>query len=86
MFQGDNNTVDQIHKKNNSFMKQTIDAFEASDSAEYALYYGDEFSQKYPYLKLGPDAYGCFDPTGGILMADKALKALMVCIFNCILS
>ena len=66
-------------------MKQTIDAFEASDNAEYALYYGDEFYQKYPYLKLGPNAYGCFDPTGGILMADKALKALTVSVLFCIL-
>ena len=31
---------------------------------------------KYPYLRLGEDGYGCVDPSGGILLADKALRAV----------
>ena len=31
---------------------------------------------KYPYLRMGEDGYGCVDPSGGILLADKALRAV----------
>jgi len=63
-------------EKNNIFMEQTIGAFKASTNADYELFNNEEMKQKYPYLKLGNEAYACYDPTGGILMADKALKAL----------
>ena len=68
-------------EKNNIFMEQTIGAFKASTNADYELFNNEEMKQKYPYLKLGNEAYACYDPTGGILMADKALKALQVSYF-----
>ena len=35
-----------------------------------------DFRDKFPYLRLGPDGHGCYDPEGGILLADKALRAI----------
>ena len=59
-------------------MEKTIGAFKASTNADYELFNTEEMKKKYPYLKLGNEAYACYDPAGGILMADKALKALKV--------
>ena len=63
---------------NNPFMKSTIEAFKSSHSAEseYKLFYGQQFQQAFPSLKLGSEGFGCYDPSGGILMADKALRAI----------
>ena len=33
---------------------------------------------RFPYLRLGEDGHGCYDPDGGILLADKALRAIQV--------
>jgi len=61
---------------NDKFMADTINAFKATPNADYELYYGKDFQDKFPYLNFGSDGYGCYDPSGGILMADKALRAI----------
>ena len=33
---------------------------------------------RFPYLRLGEEGHGCYDPDGGILLADKALRAIQV--------
>ena len=40
------------------------------------LYYTPLY--RFPYLRLGEDGHGCYDPDGGILLADKALRAIQV--------
>ena len=65
---------------NDKFMADTINAFKATPNADYELYYGKDFQDKFPYLNFGSDGYGCYDPSGGILMADKALRAIQVII------
>ena len=65
---------------NDKFMADTINAFKATPGAEYELYYGKDFQEKFPYLNFGIAGYGCYDPSGGILMADKALRSIQV---NC---
>merc|ERR1712045_750496 len=63
-------------KNNEILMEQTINAFKANPGSDYELYYGEDFKAKYPYLRMGEEGYGCLDPSGGILMADKALRAV----------
>ena len=63
-------------KNNELLMEAIINAFKANPGSDYELYYGEDFQAKFPYLKMGEDGYGCVDPSGGILMADKALRAI----------
>ena len=77
----------------NEHTSDVIKAFEATPGARFStfygkVYYGDletnktddikDFQDKFPYLRLGPDGHGCYDPDGGILLADKALRAIQV--------
>ena len=63
---------------NNPFMKSTIDAFKQShSSSDYQLFHGQHFKQSFPSLRLGEEGFGCYDPSGGILMADKSLRAVL---------
>ena len=42
------------------------------------VYEGKEFSSKFPYLRMGDAGTGCLDPTAGVIMADKAVRAVQV--------
>ena len=44
------------------------------------VYEGKEFSSKFPYLRMGNTGAGCLDPTAGVIMADKAVRAVQVVI------
>jgi len=63
-------------EKDNKFMKKVIDSFEKTPGSDYSVFRGKEFHQKFPYLKVGDTIEGCYDPSGGVLMADKALRAV----------
>ena len=45
---------------------------------EYELYNPKEMAKRYSNLTMGPDIWGCYDPSGGVLMADKCLKSVWV--------
>ena len=59
-------------------MKKVIKSFDETPGSSYALYKGQDFHQKFPYLKLQDSVEACYDPTGGVLLADKALRAVQV--------
>ena len=59
-------------------MKKVIKSFDETPGSNYTVYKGQDFQQKFPYLTLEDSVEGCFDPTGGVLMADKALRAVQV--------
>ena len=42
------------------------------------MYRGDEFRSTFPYLDMGDTPLGCVDPDGGVILADKALRAVQV--------
>lgn len=63
-------------EKGNKFMKKVIKSFDETPCSNYTVYKGQDFQQKFPYLTLEDSVEGCFDPTGGVLMADKALRAV----------
>jgi hypothetical protein len=65
-------------EKENKFMKKVIKSFDETPGSSYEIYKGHDFHQKFPYLKLQDSVESCFDPTGGVLMADKALRAVQV--------
>lgn len=56
-------------------MEETIQSFvgaeEAGAGVEWRVERGDQFRARYPSLDMGPEGYGCYDPTGGVLLADK---------------
>jgi len=60
----------------NKFLNQIIKSFEKNPGAKNEVYSGEELSKNYPYIRLGSKGVGCYDPSGGVLMADKALKCL----------
>ena len=45
---------------------------------EYELYNPEEMAKRYSNLTMGADIWGCYDPSGGVLMADKCLKSVWV--------
>ena len=59
-------------------MNKVIKSFEDSPEATCEVFHGEAFPQRYPSLRMDDSVEGCFDPTGGVLMADKALKAIQV--------
>jgi len=63
-------------EKGNKFMNKVIKSFEESPETTCEVFHGEAFHQRYPYLRMDDSVEGCFDPTGGVLMADKALKAI----------
>ena len=81
-------------EEDNEHTSDVIRAFEATPGARFSTFYGKvficdleannksddikDFQDKFPYLRLGPDGHGCYDPDGGILLADKALRAIQV--------
>jgi len=60
----------------NKFMKNVITSFEQTPGSAYSVYKGKQFQDKFPYLNIEDTVTGCYDPTGGVLLADKALRAI----------
>jgi len=60
----------------NIFMKNVITSFEKTPGSTYSVFDGKDFETKFPYLNLEDTIKGCYDPTGGVLLADKALRAV----------
>jgi len=65
-------------KKSNTFLNNIVKSFEKTTDSIHTLYQGQDFHEKFPYLKvsLGDIIYGCFDPSGGAVRAPEALKAI----------
>ena len=59
-------------------MKAVINSFEQTPGSEYSVYKGRQFQEKFPCLNIEDTITGCYDPTGGVLLADKALRAIQV--------
>ena len=53
-------------------------SFERTPGAEYSLYNGKDFQKKFPYLNMKGSVTSCYDPTGGVMLADKCLNAVRV--------
>ena len=68
-----------LGKRQETFFNNVVESFENNaDKAKYTLHDPKSMSDNYPNLSMGPDIWGCYDPVGGFLMADKALKATWV--------
>ena len=46
---------------------------------KYELYNPDELKRKFTNLTMASDEWGCYDPAGGVLLADKCLRSVWVC-------
>ena len=65
-------------EEGNPFLNSIINSFEKTPGSDYFLYQGKDFHDKFPYLNFGEGVRACFDPSGGVVMADKALRAVQV--------
>ncbi|XP_023337941.1 peroxisomal sarcosine oxidase [Eurytemora carolleeae] len=62
--------------KNIKFINDTIDSFKKVPGAQNTVYNSKQLREKFPCVRLGKSALGCYDPSGGVIFADKALKCI----------
>ena len=62
----------------NKLIRKVVRSFERTPGAEYSLYNGKDFQKKFPYLNMKESVPSCYDPTGGVMLADKCLNAVRV--------
>jgi hypothetical protein len=60
------------------YFGKVVDSFEANTGSKYELYNPKEMAIRFPMIDMGQKIWGCYDPSAGILMADKCLKLLWV--------
>ena len=60
------------------YFGKVVDSFEENTGSKYELYNPKEMAVRFPMIDMGPKIWGCYDPSAGILMADKCLKLLWV--------
>ena len=60
------------------YFGKVVDSFEENTGSKYELYNPKEMAIRFPMIDMGPKIWGCYDPSAGILMADKCLKLLWV--------
>lgn len=58
------------------YFGKVVDSFEENTGSKYELYNPKEMAVRFPMIDMGPKIWGCYDPSAGILMADKCLKLL----------
>ncbi|XP_052700155.1 peroxisomal sarcosine oxidase-like isoform X4 [Crassostrea angulata] len=63
-----------VSKQGNSYMKATISSL-SRNGIKYDILTPGDLRDRYPMLSLPPDYVGVFDYSGGVLRADKALRA-----------
>ena len=66
--------ADQDHP----FLEGVVNSFKQMDNAKFDELSPGDLKEQFPYLTMGENVAGCYDPTAGILMADKSLKTLWV--------
>ena len=64
-------------KRNQPYFDGVVKSLEIN-KMDFKLYNPDELGNSYQNLTMGPNVWGCYDPSGGVLMADKCLKAVWV--------
>jgi len=62
--------------KNNGFINRIVDSFKKNKEARSEDLNASELRKRYPYINFGNESRACYDPTGGVIMADKALKCV----------
>ena len=68
-------------KRNQPYFDGVVKSLEIN-KMDFKLYNPDELGNSYQNLTMGPNVWGCYDPSGGVLMADKCLKAVWVFFFS----
>ena len=68
-----------LGKREQPYFDGVIESF-IDNKMEYELYNPDELKRKFSNLTMANDEWGCFDPAGGVLLADKCLKSVWVCV------
>lgn len=61
--------------RGDSYFDDTVESL-SKNASEFQLFSPEELATEYPNLTMGPNVWGCLDPMGGIIMADKALKTV----------
>ena len=64
-------------KRNQPYFDGVVKSLEIN-KMDFKLYNPVELANSYQNLTMGPNVWGCYDPSGGVLMADKCLKAVWV--------
>ena len=64
-------------KRNQPYFDGVVKSLEIN-KIDFKLYNPDELAKSYQNLTMGQNVWGCHDPSGGVLMADKCLKAVWV--------
>ena len=64
-------------ERDQPYFKGVVESFN-KNNMEYELYNPEEMAKRYSNLTMGADIWGCYDPSGGVLMADKCLKSVWV--------
>ena len=65
-------------ERHEGYFGKVVDSFEENTGSKYELYNPKEMAVRFPMIDMGPKIWGCYDPSAGILMADKCLKLLWV--------
>ena len=68
-----------LGKREQPYFDGVIESF-IDNKMEYELYNPDELKRKFSNLTMANDEWGCYDPAGGVLLADKCLKSVLVCV------
>ena len=70
-----------LGKREQPYFDGVIESF-IDNKMEYELYNPDELKRKFSNLTMANDEWGCYDPAGGVLLADKCLKSVWVCVIR----
>jgi len=60
----------------NPFVTSVLASFE-QENVEHSVHKGDQFKKSFPYLNFSEPVTGVVDPEAGVIMADKALAAVL---------
>ena len=63
-------------EEDNPFLDGVIASFRMNPNAKHTVYDDQELREQFPQLKFGTPMHGCLDHSAGVLLADKALRAV----------
>lgn len=75
MFSRDTGLLVFGQHRNDPYLTNSVQSL-SYHKLEHKLFSPEEMLTEYPNLKMGPTVWGCLDPSGGVILADKALNAV----------
>ena len=63
-------------EEENDFLNGVVTSFKMTSGSRHTIYEDDQLRKEFPQLKFRKPMKGCLDHSAGVLLADKALRAV----------